>query len=277
MLIFSRYSYWVGAMVIMALVLAASTQLGFLDPVQSLVLRVTSPIEKTVSGTFRPVATLLSDAGNLNDIRDENRRLRLENESLQVAVAELEKQTERITELEAALQIPASAGNTLLPATISGRYSSPFTDEVRIDRGASAGIKAGMVVLSAQGSLFGTVTETTANTAFIRLVSDSNSRVAAQVQDIGVIGSVEGAADRKLLFRFSEIGDDIRVGDKILTSGLGGNYPAGILIGTVRGVTGTPQDLFQNIEIEPTVRLSTAQTVLVNTSFVPQRSELATP
>ncbi len=277
MLIFSRYSYWVGAMVVIALVLAASTQLGFLDPVQSLVLRVTSPIEKTVSGTFRPVATLLSDAGNLNDIRDENRRLRLENERLQVAVAELDQQTARIAELEAALQIPASAGNTLLPAQVTGRFSSPFTDEVRINRGSSEGIKAGMVVLSAQGSLFGTVTETTANTAFIRLVSDSSSRVAAQVQETRVIGSVEGAADRKLSFKFSEIGDDIQVGDTIVTSGLGGNYPADILIGTVRAVSGTPQDLFQNVEIEPTVRLSTANTVLVNISFVPLRSELATP
>ena len=87
MLIFSRYSYWVGAMVVLALLLAALSQLSFLDPVQGLVLRVTSPIERTISGTFRPVATLLSDAGNLNDIRDENRRLRLENEELQVAVA----------------------------------------------------------------------------------------------------------------------------------------------------------------------------------------------
>lgn len=277
MLIFSRYSYWVGAMVVLALLLAALSQLSFLDPVQGLVLRVTSPIERTISGTFRPVATLLSDAGNLNDIRDENRRLRLENEELQVAVARLEIQTERIAELEQALQIPATAGASLLPATITGRFSDPFSDTVRIDRGADDGIRPGQVVLSARGSLLGTVTETTAKSTSIRLVTDSRSRVASQVAETKVSGSAEGGADRSLVFRFAETGDDIQVGDTIETSGLGGNYPPGILIGTVSAISGTPQDLFRNVDLEPTVRLSTAQTVLVNITFVPQRSELTSP
>lgn len=277
MLIFSRYSYWVGAMLGIALLVAAMSQFGLLNPVQSIVLTITSPIEKTVSGVFRPVATLLSDAGNLNAIRDENRRLRLENEELQVKVAELESQTARVQELEQALQIPASGQFTLLSANITNRFSDPFSDTVRIDRGTNAGIKPGMVVLSARGSLLGTVTDTTANTAAIRLVTDSRSRVAATVQETQVTGSVEGAADRKLSFRFAETGDDIAVGDTIVTSGLGGNYPPGILIGTVSVVSGTPQDLFRNVEIEPTVRLSTAQTVLVNITFIPLRRELETP
>ncbi len=223
------------------------------------------------------MATILSDAGNLNAIRDENRRLRLENEELQVQVSELESQTARAQELELALGIPAAGEFTLVPANITNRFSDPFSDTVRIDRGANDEIKPGMVVLSARGSLLGTVTDTTANTASIRLVTDSRSRVASTVQETQVTGSVEGAADRKLSFRFAETGDDIAVGDTIVTSGLGGNYPPGILIGRVSAVSGTAQDLFRNVEIEPTVRVSTAQTVLVNITFVPLRSELATP
>lgn len=277
MLIFSRYSYWVGAMLGIALLVAALSQFGLLSPVQSIVLTITSPIEKTVSGVFRPVATLLSDAGNLNAIRDENRRLRLENEELQVKVAELESQTARVQELEQALGIPAAGEFTLVSANITNRFSDPFSDTVRIDRGENAGIKPGMVVLSSRGSLLGTVTDTTSNTASIRLVTDSRSRVAATVQETQVTGSVEGAADRRLSFRFAETGDDIAVGDTILTSGLGGNYPQGIPIGRVSSVSGTAQDLFRNVEIEPTVRIATAQTVLVNITFVPLRSELTNP
>lgn len=277
MLIFSRYSYWVGAMLGIALLVAAMSQFGFLGPIQNIVLTITSPIEKTVSGAFRPVATMLSDAGNLNAIRDENRRLRLENEELQVQVADLERQTARVEELEQALAIPAAGEFTLVSANITNRFSDPFSDTVRIDRGANEGIKPGMVVLSARGSLMGTVTDTTANTAAIRLVTDSRSRVAATVVETEVTGSVEGAADRKLSFRFAETGDDIQVGDTIVTSGLGGNYPQGILIGTVSAVSGTAQDLFRNVEIEPTVRISTARTVLVNITFIPLRSELDAP
>lgn len=277
MLIFSRYSYWVGAMLGLALLLIAFSAVGLLDPVQGVVLRVTSPIEKTVSGAFRPIATILSDAGNLDAIRDENRRLRVENEQLRVEIAELEQETERVAELEAIVAIPATQGETLVPANITQRFSSPFTDTVRIDRGSGSGIRAGMVVLSAQGSLLGTVTEATGNSAFIRLVTDSNSRVAAQVAETKVTGSAEGTADRKLAFNFAETGDEVAIGHTIVTSGLGGNYPPEILIGTVRAVSGTPQDLFRDIEIEPTIRLSTAQTVLVNISFVPQRLDLAGP
>lgn len=277
MLIFSRYSWWVGAMVGLALLTAVLSQTGLLNPIQGVVLRITNPIERAATGFFRPIATLLSDAGSLNELQDENRRLRLENEQFQVQIADLERQTERLKELEEALKIPAAAGNVLVPANIVHRNSTPFTDTISIDQGSNKGIKSGMVVLSAQGTLIGTVTATTATRAFIRLVTDASSRVASQVLETKVIGSVEGAAERKLAFKFAESGDDIAVGDTIVTSGLGGNYPSGVLIGRVSAISGTPQDLFRNVLVEPTVRLSTAQTVLVNTSFIPERIGLEKP
>lgn len=258
-------------MIGLAFFLAVLSQFGILNPFQGVFLRITTPFEKISGGIVQPVATLLSDAGSLNELQDENRRLRLENEDLQNKVSNLELQAERVKELEQALNIPATTGAQNVPANIVARISAPFTDEISIDRGSSSGIKAGMVVLTSQGSLLGTVTSVDPNRAFVRLITDSRSKVSAQVQESKVLGSIHGGADRTLAFEFAETGSDIQVGDNILTSGLGGNYPADVPIGRVTAVSGTPQDLFRKVTVEPLVRLSTAKTVLVNTSFIPLR------
>ncbi len=270
MLIFSRYSWWVGAMVALALLFAVAGQTGLLRPVQGAFLEVTSPITRLLGGVFRPVATLLSDAGSLHDLQDENRRLHLENEDLQNKLIDLQRDSERAKELESALGISRQAGaETRVAATIVNRVSTPFDAVVSIDRGANDGIRAGMIVLSAQGTLAGTVTETFSGSAFVRLITDSRSRVNAQVQDSKVDGMARGTPGRGLTFDFAQA--EIKAGDTIVTSGLGGNYPPGLPIGKVNVVSGSAQDLFRNVTVEPFVRLSTATTVLVLTSFTPQR------
>ena len=132
-----------------------------------------------------------------------------------------------------------------------------------------------MVVLSAQGTLIGTVTKTFPGSAFVRLISDSRSKVNAEVQESKVDGIIRGTPGRGLTFDLAHA--EIKAGDTIITSGLGGNYPPGLPIGKVSTVSGTSQDLFRNVTVEPFVRLSTATTVLVLTSFTPQRISLTGP
>ncbi len=263
-------------MVALALLLAAIGQIGILNPVQGAFLTATSPVTSLLSGVFRPVATLLSDADSLHDLQDENRRLRLQNEDLQNKLIDLQHDAERAKELESALGISQQAGaETRVAATIVNRVSTPFDAVVSIDRGRDDGIKTGMVVLSAQGTLIGTVTKTFSGSAFVRLITDSRSKVNAQVQESKVDGIIRGTPGRGLTFDLAQA--EIKTGDTVITSGLGGNYPPGLPIGKVGAVSGTAQDLFRNVTVEPFVRLSTATTVLVLTSFTPQRISLTGP
>jgi len=276
MLIFSRYTWWVGAMIGLAVLLAIAGETGMLSPFQGAFLKVTSPFDSALSAVFRPVASFLSDAGSLNDLRDENRRLRVENEQLQNKIVSLQQDSERVKELEKALGILQQPGEEKkLPAKIVNRVSTPFDSVVSIDHGANDGIKTGMVVLSAQGTLVGTVTKTLAGSAFVRLITDSRSKVNAQVQELKLDGVVRGNPGRTLTFDLAQ--GDIKAGDTIVTSGLGGNYPPDLPIGRVSEVSGSAQDLYRRVKIEPFVRLSTATTVLVLTSFIPQRIDLTTP
>lgn len=270
MLIFSRYTWWVGAMVGLAILLAIAGQIGLLRPFQGAFITVSSPVDRALTGVFRPVATFLSNAGNINGLQSENRQLRLQNENLQNSITQLKQDAARVTELEQALNITqGTGGGVRVAANIVNRESTPFTDVIAIDQGSNDGIKDGMVVLSSQGSLIGTVTNTFSGSAFIRLITDSKSKVAAQVLNSPTDGIIQGSANRTLAFALGQ--GTIKVGDTIVSSGLGGNYPAGLPIGTVSEVSGSPEDLSPKVKVEPMVRLSTAQTVLVLTSFIPQR------
>lgn len=276
MLIFSRYTWWVGAMVGLALLLTALSQVGVLNPFQGLFLTITSPIDNALNAVFEPVASFLSDAGDLNSLRDENSRLRVENEDLRNKLTDLQQNAARVSELEQALKITqGDTSQTRLAANVVSRDSSAFSAVVSIDRGSSAGIKTGMVVTSAQGTLMGTVTKTFSDHAFVRLVTDTKSKVAAEVQDSKADGIVQGTPDRGLTFDLAQA--DIKVGDTIVTSSLTGRYPAGLPIGRVTDVSGSAQDLYRKVTIEPLVRLSTVTTVLVLTSFTPQFAGVETP
>lgn len=263
-------------MVGLAALLTLVSTVGGFTPVQSVFLTLTTPLERGLGAIFRPVAGLLSDAGNIGPLRTENRQLRIENERLLNRVAELQQTEDRVKELEAALNITAAdSGQQRLIASVVHRESSPFTDVVSIDKGGSSGVKVGMVVLSAQGTLLGTVTDVTASRSFVRLITDSRSKVAAEVLETQVEGVVKGSANRTIEFTLAQA--EVKVGEVIATSALTGRFPRGITIARVSEVSGSPQDLFRTVKLEPLARISTARTVLVIINFLPQQAVGATP
>lgn len=256
-------------MIGLALLLAVMTEVGLLNPFQGIFLRASAPVERLFTGIFSPVANLLSSAGEIDDIRAENARLRLENEALRNRVTDLEQNEQRIQELEQALGITQGAeAGTREIANIVHRDSSSFTNVVTIDIGANKGVVPGMVVLSSQGTLIGTVTQVVGDISFVRLITDSRSKVSATVEATGAEGIVQGTPNRTLTLELAQ--GEIKVGDTLVTAGLGGNFPRGIPIGEVKEISGTNQDLFKKVTVEPRVRISTVDTVLVDTSFVPQ-------
>lgn len=273
MVVLSRYGWWVAGMASLAVFLLLAGQTGALAPFQNVFLRVSSPVEERLGFVFRPVSNVISDAGSLNDIRAENNRLRLENEQLRNHIVELQRQTGELEDLREALGIVGAGDqNEYVFASVIARDGSPFSDRVRINRGTSDGIRKGMVVLSPGGSLVGTVDEALAGDAFVRLITDSQSAVNAQIQESQILGSLKGSPRRTLSFDLAQ--GNINVGDTIVTSGIGGNYPAGLPIGRVTEVSGTSQDIARMVVVEPQVRMSTLETVLVLTSFQSQRPEL---
>jgi len=276
MAIFTRYSWWLGAMGGLAALLALMGQAGVLGPVQGLYLTVTRPLDRVITGLTRPVAGVLSDIGDLQDIRDENRALRIEVETLRNQVIELDLARERIEQLESALEIaqtrPAEQREF---ANVIKREVTPFTEVIHIDKGESSGIRKGMVVLSAQGTLVGSVVEVFRDVSIVQTISDSRSRVIARVVETGVEGTVAGTANRRLNFTLT-VGA-VNVGERVITSPLSGRFPPDIPIGVISEVSGAPHDINPTVRIEPFVRISDVTAVVVITSFVPSQAPVAAP
>lgn len=272
MLIFSRYTYWVGAMAALAVLLAVVGRAGLLDPVQDVFLRITGPLEEGASSAFRPVADFFGDVGNLDRLQEENRRLRSENESLRNENAALRVESRQLEELrQASAVVAADTEAELLAAGVLSRIQGPLTRELRINRGSSHGVRVGNPVLSVEGTLIGTVTEALPGSSFIRLLTDSRSSIAAQVEDSPADGIARGDGGG---LRFELVEGDVNIADRIVTSGLGGAYPPDLRIGEVSAILGDSQDPFPTVELQTTVRISTTRTVLVMISFTPARYEV---
>ena len=272
MLIFSRYTYWVGAMVALAVLLAVVGRAGLLDPLQDVFLRATGPVEEGTSSIFRPVADFFSDVADLDRLQEENRRLLRENETLRNQNAALRGDSRRLEELEEALRVvTADPSAERLIAGVLSRIQGPLTRELRIDRGTSDGVAVGNPVLSVQGTLIGTVTKALPGSSFVRLLTDSRSSVAAQVLGTPADGIAKGDGGS---LSFELVEGDVNIGDTVVTSGLGGAYPPDIPIGEVTAVLGDSQDPFPTVRIQTTVRTSTTRTVLVIISFIPARFEV---
>lgn len=272
MLFFSRYTYWVGAMVALAVLLAVIGRAGLLDPVQDIFLRVTGPAEEGLSSGFQPVADFFGDVGDVDRLQEENRRLLSENESLRNENAALRADSFRLAELEEALgSVTADPDVVLLTSGVLSRIQGPLTRELRIDRGSVHGVAVGNPVLSTQGTLIGTVTEALPGSSFIRLLTDSRSSVAAQVLGSPADGIAKGDGGA---ISFDLVEGSVNIGDAVVTSGLGGAYPPDIPIGEVTAILGDSQDPFPTVRLQTTVRISTTRTVLVMISFTPARFEV---
>jgi rod shape-determining protein MreC len=124
-------------------------------------------------------------------------------------------------------------------------------------------------------ALVGTVTKVEADHAWITLVTDVDSAVSSLTLEARANGVVSGGYSRQLTMEFVSQEAPVKEGDTVVTSGRGGSYPAGLVIGRVTGISGSRQEVFQKVTVEPLASLARLETVLVMTSFVPVR--LAAP
>jgi rod shape-determining protein MreC len=272
----ARTLAWTGFLAIAAFVLMVASRLTALDPVENLTLSMTSPIQNVLHDTTQPVANWVNDLTDANGLSAENARLRAENERL---TNDLARAREDATQLQTQQDVDAIKqqfpDDSFLGAGVVARDSSNTRRIVAIDRGSADGVKEGMIVVTEGRSLVGTVTKTFGDYAWVRLITDPKSAVSAMVQESRADGVVAGDYGGSLDMEFVGQGAIVKNGDFVITSGIGGGYPAGIVIGRVSGVERAEQDLFQKVHVDHLASLDKLEQVLVLTSFEPKT--LATP
>jgi len=272
-----RTLWWTLAMAGLSLVSILLSENRTFDPLHNLSLTVSAPIESGLRDVAEPVSDFFEGVLNRGDIVRENERLRRELERLQTQAAAGEDARRRIRELEEALGFKESRPeDQLVAADVIAQDPSGLKRALAINRGSTDGLDEGMVVLSQDGSLVGTVSLVYDDFAWLRLITDPNSAVNIAVQPEGeeaaaargiALGDLRSGVALEMLPTEAEI----KQGDLVTTSGLGGNYPRALLLGTVKTVEARPQAPSKSAVLEPAANLSALDTVFIVTSFKPAR------
>jgi rod shape-determining protein MreC len=273
-----RLIWWTLVVVSASLLTIVLSEGRTLDPVQNLSLTVTAPLEDGLRGLADPIDDFFQGLFNRGDLKRENESLRQELERLQGQVSAGEDAQQRAQELEQALGVKENRpDDQFVVADVVAQDPSGVKRALAIDRGSNDGLDEGMVVLSKSGSLVGTVSRVYDDFAWLRLVTDPNSAVnvtvLAQGDESGdePRGVAAGDLGGRLSLEMVPAEAGIAEGDLVTTSGLGGNFPRALLLGSVMSVEDRPQALFKEATIEPAADLSALDTVMVITSFLPAR------
>jgi rod shape-determining protein MreC len=265
-----RTRTWFGFVVALSLLFIAGSRFGIFSPLESATLAAVEPVESALRSATRPLADFVNNLTDINRLSDENQGLKEQIERLQAENARLTEAERELRQIEQFIQIRGSERNdTFTAARVFAGEPNNLQDLIAIDRGSADGIEQDMVVLTRQGTLVGTIARVHDQTAWVRLITDQTSAVSALTEASRVQGVVAGSADGTLTMEFVEKTADVKEGDLVLTSGLGGRYPAGELIGKVVRVERTAQELFQSVRVQPLADLSRLEEVLVLTSFLP--------
>jgi rod shape-determining protein MreC len=199
--------------------------------------------------------------------RDE---LKERNEALNARLLVLERRAQKYAALAAEnsrlrelLNASSTVDDAVIVADIIGVTPDPFSHEVIIDKGSRDGITIGQAVLDSEG-LMGQVVQVNEFTSRVLLISDSSHAVPVQVNRNGVRANLLGTGemDSLDLVHVPET-SDIRVGDLLVSSGLGGVFPKGYPVARVSEVTHDPGEPFSNVQAEPLAQLNRSQMVLI--------------
>lgn len=263
----------VAAVVIAAVTLAVSLLSGGSSgPLSGVLGVITAPVR----GGLSSLAGWLEDRYNYSFRYDELER---ENEALKLYIAELEKdarlgadaieENERLYDLLGLRE--KRADFVLESARITARGATNWASTLTLDRGSSHGVAAGNCVVDQYGNLVGIVTDVSYNWCTVNTVVDTDLEMGGLVHRTGSVAILEGdftlMGEGKLKLTYLPENTQLLSGDQVLTSGMGGVYPSGLVVGTIDEVLTEPSGMGRYAVISPSAELDELRQVFIITQF----------
>jgi len=242
---------------------------GYLTPLSRLLLNPVVSAQTWLSVRFQALQNAIAAPQDLARLRQRNSEMEAEVSRMQTEIIVLKQQISETRVLSALVDFArVQPENRYLAATVIGRDPSPFLEYVIINRGSDDGLRRGMPVVTQQG-LVGRIAAVTADAARVKLITDPASNINVKLEPSGAQAVIRGEVSGEISLAMIPQSAPVEIGDLILTSGLGGNYPTNILIGQVTGVRRRETDLFQSASVQPVVDFNQLEIVLIITNFHP--------
>ena len=211
----------------------------------------------------RLVQGIASQFGSRTELVAENEKLKTENLLLQGRMQKLAALTEQNVRLRELLNSSALVNEKVEVAELIGMDPNPFTHRIIINKGERDGVVLGQPVLDARG-LMGQVVELMPNTSRVLLLTDTTHSIPVQVNRNGLRAIASGTGNpERLELRHVADTADIKVGDLLVSSGLGQRFPAGYPVATVKEVIHDSGQPFAIVRAVPTAALNRSRYLLL--------------
>ena len=230
--------------------------------IERLLLESISPFLKATTHVKTGMVNIWESYVDLRRVRQENLHLHEEIQSLQSRLRTLEEQAHENQRLKTLLRLQEQEPFTSLVARVVGKDANNWFRSLVIDQGGRHGISRHMAVIAPEG-LVGQVVEITPWSARVQLITDPVSSVGVLLQSSRVTGLLVGTELRRLRIKYLPILAEVRPGEVVVTSGMGGVYPKGVLVGKVVAVDKRSGALFQEAVVEPSVDFSSLEEVIL--------------
>lgn len=222
-------------------------------PLERLMLGVRSTLAETWSHYFFLVGLMDENA----ELKRQVMTLRSENDRLKEAVA-LDLRLREIFKYRETVPWRSTA------AGIVAYNGSLWAQTVTVNKGVSDGIVKDLAVITPAG-VVGRIVELGTETSTVLLATDVRSDIDVFVERSRIKGVVEGNGSDGMILKYIMLDDDVRIGDRILTAGITGIFPKGLVVGEISGIGKSRDNFFKFIEVRPAVRFSTLEDLAIVT------------
>ncbi len=257
----------------LGLLSANARQPGRIDPLGHVFLEVMAPFQRLTAGIGGMTRGLFERYVLLVGTQAENDELRARIRDLErhgTNHDEMELMNRRLKRLLALeRELPTKA----VAASVTARDASVWFQSLTLNKGELDGIRTGMPVLAPEG-VVGLISSASPHASRVLLLTDPNSGIDVLVQRTRVRGILSGLLEQGTTLKYVKRSDDVRVGDRIVSSGLDGVYPKGLPVGRVKRVSRKDRGLFLYAEVAPEADASRLEEVLV---AIPSGEDLRRP
>ncbi|MEO5766212.1 MAG: rod shape-determining protein MreC, partial [Casimicrobiaceae bacterium] len=241
----------------------ADTRFRYLEGVRNVVAIVLYPIQRAVQLPGEAFEFVADFFGSKRQLADDNAKLKQDLVAQAPAVQGFAQLSEENARLKSLLDMHRRHAGAAIAVEVLYTGRDPFSQKVFVSKGGEAGVKPGDAVVDDQG-VVGQVTRVFPAMAEVTLVTDRDHAVPVRIVRSGIrtvmFGNGTGRAPE---LRFTAPTADIRIGDRLVTSGIDGTYPAGLAVAEVINVDRDSGQMFARIACRPLAGFDRSRYMLV--------------
>ncbi len=229
---------------------------GWLNPIKNILYSVITPGEELSYRVSFQVNRFFDFLSSVNELENQNNELKEENQRLLGELSQLNEVARENGLLRQQISVTENQPEELIMANIVGQDSSDLRRYFLINKGYRDGIKEKSVVIAAGNLLVGQVTEVNRSFSKVQAIVDSSARVNALIQESSITGLVKGEKGEGLIIDLLPQSESIEEGQLVISSGLAGFLPGGLLIGQIEEIISSDVQISQMARLKPAVNFN---------------------